>query len=82
MKIQRKVDAQQRELPIYRTVMEKIGRPIVFNICMLGVLIALEDLVKPESIMKVLQTRVPADFLEMNQKALQIGMELGNRANA
>ena len=82
VKIQRKVDAQQRELPIYRTVMEKIGRPIVFNICMLGALIALEDLVKPESIMKVLQTRVPADFLEMNQKALQIGMELGGRGNA
>jgi 2-oxoglutarate ferredoxin oxidoreductase subunit gamma len=82
VKIQRKVDAQQRELPIYRTVMEKIGRPIVFNICMLGALIAQEELVKPESIMKVLQTRVPADFLEMNQKALQIGMELGARATA
>ena len=82
VKIQRKVDAQQRELPIYRTVMEQVGRPIVFNICMLGALIALADLVKPESIMKVLQTRVPADFLEMNQKALQIGMELGRRPNA
>jgi 2-oxoglutarate ferredoxin oxidoreductase subunit gamma len=76
VKIQRKVDAQQRELPIYRTVMEQIGRPIVFNICMLGCLIAITDLVKPESIMKVLETRVPRDFLEMNQKALQIGMEL------
>src|SRR5512139_2334637 len=29
VKIQRKVDAQQRELPIYRTVMEQVGRPIV-----------------------------------------------------
>ena len=82
VKIQRKVDAQQRELPMFRTVMEQIGRPIVFNICMLGALIALEDLVKPESIMKVLESRVPADFLEMNQKALQIGMELGRQAKA
>jgi 2-oxoglutarate ferredoxin oxidoreductase subunit gamma len=82
VKVQRKVDAQQRELSIYRTVMEQVGRPIVFNICMLGALIAMEELVKPESIMKVLQTRVPADFLEMNQKALQIGMELGSRAKA
>lgn len=82
VKIQRKVDAQQRELPIYRTVMEQIGRPIVFNICMLGALIALTDLIKPESIMKVLETRVPADFLEMNQKALRFGMEMGSRANA
>jgi 2-oxoglutarate ferredoxin oxidoreductase subunit gamma len=82
VKIQRKVDAQQRELPIYRTVIEKIGRPIVFNICMLGALIAQTELVKPESIMKVLEARVPADFLEMNQKALQLGMELGGRPNA
>ena len=67
---------------MFRTVMEQIGRPIVFNICMLGALIALEDLVKPESIMKVLESRVPADFLEMNQKALQIGMELGRQAKA
>ncbi len=77
VKIQRKVDALQRELPIYRTVMDRIGRPIVFNICTLGALIALADLVKPESIMKVLKTRVPKDFLEMNEQALQLGMELG-----
>ena len=36
VKIQRKADAKQRELPIYATVMEKIGKPIVFNICMLA----------------------------------------------
>jgi 2-oxoglutarate ferredoxin oxidoreductase subunit gamma len=82
VKIQRKVDAQQRELPIYRSVMEQIGRPIVFNICMLGALIGLTDLIKPESLMKVLETRVPADFLEMNQKALQLGLQLVGRAHA
>jgi 2-oxoglutarate ferredoxin oxidoreductase subunit gamma len=80
VKIQRKVDAQQRELPIYRSVLEQIGKPIVFNICMLGTLIALIDLVNPQSIMKVLETRVPADFLDMNQKALQLGMALGEQA--
>lgn len=82
VKTQRKVDARQRELPIYRTVVEQIGKPIVFNICMLGALIAMADLVQPESIMKVLETRVPGDFLELNQKALALGMELGARAHA
>ncbi len=82
VKIQRKVDARQRELPIYRTVVEQVGKPIVFNICMLGCLIAMADLVRPESIMKVLETRVPGDFLELNQKALTIGMELGAKALA
>ncbi len=80
VKIQRKVDALQRELPLYRSVMEAIGRPIVFNICMLGALVALTDLVRPESILKVLESRVPPDFLEMNRRALEIGMELGKNA--
>ena len=77
VKTQRKADAKQRELPIYATVMEKIGKPIVFNICMLGALLALTDLVQPKSVMKVIKTRIPKDFLELNQKALDIGLELG-----
>ena len=73
---QRKVDAQQKELPIYRTVMEHLGNPIVFNICMLGAVIRMTDLVKAESIMKVLKDRIPPGFLEMNRKALDLGMNL------
>ena len=76
----RKVDAVQHELPMYETVMEKIGKPIVFNICMLGTLVGLTGLVKPESIMKTLETRIPSGFIEMNQKALELGLELGRRA--
>ncbi len=80
VKIQRKVDALQRELPLYRAVLETIGKPIVFNICMLGALLALTDLVQPESILKVLESRVPPDFLEMNRKALDLGLKLGSGA--
>ncbi|MGD8889628.1 MAG: 2-oxoacid:acceptor oxidoreductase family protein [Desulfobacterales bacterium] len=78
VKIERKVDAQQRELPISETVMEKIGKPIVINICMLGVVVNLTELVQPESIMKVLETRIPADFLELNRTALDLGLALLN----
>jgi len=77
VKIQRKVDAQQKELPMYQAVLEKIGKPIVFNICMLGAVISLTDLVKAESIIKVLKDRIPSSFLEMNRKALDQGMKLG-----
>ncbi len=77
VKTERKVDARQRELPMYQTVVEKIGKPIVFNICMLGAVISLTGIVKPESIMKVLQTRIPKDFIKMNQKALNLGITLG-----
>jgi 2-oxoglutarate ferredoxin oxidoreductase subunit gamma len=71
-----KVDARQRELPLYRTVMDEIGKPIVFNICMLGAVIGLTEVVEPESIMKTLETRIPADFLNMNRKALEMGLAL------
>jgi 2-oxoglutarate ferredoxin oxidoreductase subunit gamma len=72
----RKVDAIQIELPMYGTIMEKIGKPIVLNICMLGAVIELTQLVKPESIINTLQNRIPPSFLDMNRQALTIGREL------
>ncbi len=74
---EKRVDARQIELPMYQTVMDKIGKPIVFNICMLGALIEITGLVKPESIMTILEKRIPAGFIDMNRTALDLGMELG-----
>lgn len=76
VKTQKKVDAQQKELPMYQTVMDNIGNPIVFNICMLGAVISLTEIIKSESIMKVLSNRIPSSFLAMNQKALGLGTQL------
>ena len=76
VKTNKKVAAQQTELPMYRTVMDKIGKPIVFNICMLGAVVRLTELVQPESIMTVLKNRIPSGFLELNREALRLGMEL------
>jgi 2-oxoglutarate ferredoxin oxidoreductase subunit gamma len=77
---QLKVDAVQRQLPMYETVMDRIGKPIVFNICMLGAVVGLTQLVRPESIMKVLEQRIPSGFLEMNRQALELGLEMGREA--
>ena len=76
VKIERKVEARQRELPMFDTVMEKIGRAVVFNICMLGTLIGLTGLVKPESILAVLKERLPNELIEINRQAFQSGWEL------
>jgi 2-oxoglutarate ferredoxin oxidoreductase subunit gamma len=75
---EKRVDARQVALPMYETVMAKIGKPIVFNICMLGALIKATRLVKPASIMTILEKRIPADFVGMNRQALELGMELCN----
>ena len=77
--IQGKVDATHVELDMYRTVMEKLAQPVVFNVCMLGALIGMTGLVKPESIMKSLETRLPARLMDLNHNALEIGLELGQQ---
>ena len=77
--IGKKVDAKHIALPMYDTVMEKIGKPIVFNICVLGALIGVSGLIKPASILKVLETTIPKDFMEMNKKALNLGLEMGKK---
>lgn len=76
---EKKVDARHISLPMFDTVMSKIGKPIVFNICMLGTLIGISNLIKPKSILKVLETTIPKEFMDMNKKALDIGLEMGKK---
>ncbi|OEU50066.1 MAG: 2-oxoglutarate ferredoxin oxidoreductase subunit gamma [Desulfobulbaceae bacterium S3730MH12] len=72
----RKVDARQTELPMYDAVMKEIGKPIVFNICVLGALIGSTELLRPESVMKAIGDKVPKSFLEMNNRAFDLGLTL------
>lgn len=80
VKIERKVEARQREMPMFDAVMEKIGRAVVFNICMLGALIGLTQLVRTESILAVLGTRLPAELMALNRQALELGLALAQAA--
>ncbi len=76
VKQEKKVDARQVELGMCRKVMDEIGRPVVFNICMLGALIGLTQLIKPQSIIKGLERRVPPGTLDLNKQALKLGLEM------
>lgn len=76
VKLERKVDARQVALGMYKAVLEEIGKPIVFNICMLGVLLGLTRMMKVETLEKVLEKRIPPDFMELNKKALRLGLKL------
>lgn len=73
----RKVDAHQVELPLYQTVMDKIGKPVVFNVSVLGALLALKPLVKLESVLKTMDDKFPAAFIKMNKQALELGHAIG-----
>ncbi len=73
----RKIDAKQIEIPMYDSVIEKIGKPVVFNICMLGTLVSITEVIKPKSILAAVVAKVPKDFIELNTKAFELGMALG-----
>jgi len=73
----RKVDARQVELPLYQTVVEEIGKPVVLNICVLGALIGMCGIVKKSSVEKILAIKFPPAFMANNQIALDLGFEMG-----
>ena len=43
---------------------------------LLGAVIGLTQIVKTDSIMKVLETKIPSGFLDMNKKAMDLGLQL------
>ncbi len=73
----READAYQVSIPIHDTMMEKIGKPIVFNITMLGALFGVRPLFSPDNLIKIISQRVPRDFIALNQEAFTLGIELG-----
>ena len=81
VQLTRKVDAKQIELPMYDSVMEKIGKPVVFNICVLGALIGITEVVKPQAVMATVTDRVPKDFVDLNNRAFDLGLVLGAQYN-
>jgi 2-oxoglutarate ferredoxin oxidoreductase subunit gamma len=75
VKMEGKVDARQVQLPMYQAVMDQLGRSIVFNICMLGAVLGLTGVVKPQSVSEVLKERIPKQFLDLNLQALALGIQ-------
>lgn len=78
VKPEKKVDARQLSLPMYDSVIRGVGSPVVFNICMLGVVVGITGIVNAESVMQSLEVNVPGEFLQWNRKAFEIGIELAS----
>ena len=76
VRLVKKVDARQIELPLYDTALGKAGNPVTMNICMLGAVVGLTGVVSRESVLKTISTRVPPEFLDVNQKAFFLGAAL------
>ncbi len=75
------VDGKILHLPIIKTTIEKLGKPLFANILALGVICALmENVVSKESLKKAILDRVPKGTEEKNMEAFEIGYEMGKKA--
>ena len=58
VEVARKTDAIQVQLPMYQAVMDEIGNPVVFNVCMLGALNGYLESVRLESVFAALKEKI------------------------
>ncbi len=63
------------KMPIMRTAKDELGREIVANVVALGAMIALTGVVSRETGLKAVLAKVPEAFLELNEKAYNLGFE-------
>lgn len=70
-------DAIHKELPMYDSIMEKLGNPIVLNICMLGVVVKHLQVVRKESVIRAVTNRINPKFIDLNKQAFEIGLSIG-----
>ena len=61
-------------------IAEKLGTRVVANVVMLGFLGAIWDAVSVEALREAVKAGVPKKYLELNLKAFQTGIELGEKA--
>ncbi len=66
------------KLPIIKTAVEEVNKPITTNIVALAVLQSLTKVVNKSSLEKAVFDRVPKSSMDFNIKALELGYGLGN----
>ena len=71
-----RVDARFKPVPMFEAVREHIGKPVVYNICVLGALATVTNTVSLKSLEKALAARFNERQLPDNLKALRLGAEL------
>ncbi len=61
-------------VPATRIAETEIGKRIVANVVMLGALVVLTGVVSQEAMAEAIRTTVKPDYVELNLKALEVGM--------
>jgi 2-oxoglutarate ferredoxin oxidoreductase subunit gamma len=66
-------------VPITRIAEEELGRRITANIVGLGILVGLTEVVPRHGITQAVERRVPPGTIEINLRALEVGLKLSER---
>lgn len=74
------IEANFIELPITKSAREQLNNAMFANIIALGALVGATGIVSEGSLVRAVLNRVPKGTEEVNQKALQIGLEMGKSA--
>ena len=64
-------------IPATEKALKELGNRMVANMVLLGAIVKTVGLVREEFLLRALANRVPSSFLELNKKALALGLELG-----
>jgi 2-oxoglutarate ferredoxin oxidoreductase subunit gamma len=67
------------EIPATREAKQTLKKDIVANIVMLGALVAATHVVSEEALKKAILDSVPKGTEDLNLKAMQLGLQLGNQ---
>ncbi len=68
---------RQARVPATETALEKIGNAVAANFVMLGAGLGYTALLDPEAVRQAMRHQVNPRFLDVNLKALDLGLELG-----
>ena len=71
------ITLKQIPIPATERALKDLGNRMVANIVLLGAVVKAAGLVREEFLLRALTHRVPSSFLELNKKALALGLELG-----
>jgi 2-oxoglutarate ferredoxin oxidoreductase subunit gamma len=73
---------QHIPVPATEKALKEFGNQMVANMVLLGAVIKALGLVKEESLRQVLSNRILPSFLELNMKALALGIDWGKKGRA
>ena len=70
---------QVYRVPIIKTAINEVGKEIVANIVLLGLIVGLTEIVTRESLESAIMSRIPKGTEELNRLALEKGYELAKK---